>query len=62
MNLGAGGTQLVRFKEKKKGMLSLRVKPVMAKYRILQRTVGSTVQNNVNVMRGQFLGHHRDSP
>lgn len=49
-------------KEKEKRRLSLRVKLEMAKYRISQKTVGSTVQNHVNNMRGLFLGNHRDSP
>lgn len=63
MNLETGGMQDCMFqKEKEKRRLSLRVKLEMAKYRISQKTVGSTVQNHVNNMRGLFLGNHRDSP
>ena len=43
-------------------MLSLRAQLEMAKYRISQRAVSSTVQNSVKDVRAWFLGNHRDSP
>lgn len=44
------------------GELSLRVELEMAQYRISLRTAGGTGQGNVNVVRGLFLGNHRNSP
>ena len=58
------GAGLYVSEREKKRMLSLRLRVQfeMVKYRISQRTAGSTVQNNVNDVSGLFLGNHRDSP
>lgn len=62
MNLRAGGMQGCMSWGGGKWMLSLRVQCEMAKYRISQGTVGSTVQGTANDVRGLFLGNHRNSP
>lgn len=65
INLGGWREQDSMFQrdpKRKKRMLSFSIQLEMAKYRISPRTVGSTLQNNVNDVRGLFLGNHRGSP